>query len=147
MRDQENGRPARCPANRSPVFWARSSTWSGSAESLAAVALQSLGTIPGLTLRGIVDPARIDERVPTFAFTLAGFTPRRVAQELGKQGIAAWDGDYYAYELIRALGLGESGGMVRVGFVHYNEPREIERLARALLEISESAAPPSPNQS
>ncbi|HEX7498537.1 MAG TPA: cysteine desulfurase-like protein [Candidatus Limnocylindrales bacterium] len=114
---------------------------------LAIGALQTLGTIPGLTLRGIVDPARIDERVPTFAFTLAGFTPRRVAQELGKRGIAAWDGDYYAYELIRTLGLGESGGMVRVGFVHYNEPGEIERLARALVEISESAAPPSSNQS
>jgi cysteine desulfurase family protein (TIGR01976 family) len=114
---------------------------------LAFGALQTLGTIPGLTLRGILDPARIDERVPTFAFTLAGLTPRRVAQELGKRGIAAWDGDYYAYELIRALGLGESGGMVRVGFVHYNEPDEIERLARALVEISESAVPPSSNQS
>jgi selenocysteine lyase/cysteine desulfurase len=66
---------------------------------------------------------------------------------LGKRGIAAWDGDYYAYELIRALGLGESGGMVRVGFVHYNEPDEIERLAQALWEISESAAPQSPNPS
>jgi cysteine desulfurase family protein (TIGR01976 family) len=114
---------------------------------LAIGALETLGTIPGLTLRGIVDQARIDERVPTFAFTLAGLTPRRVAQELGKRGIAAWDGDYYAYELIRALGLGESGGMVRVGFVHYNEPGEIGRLARALVEISESAARPSPNQS
>ena len=114
---------------------------------LALRALQALSSVPGLKLRGIVDPARIDERVPTFAFTLAGSTPRQVALELGKRGIAAWDGDYYAYELIRALGLGESGGMVRVGFVHYNEPDEIERLAQALSEISESAAPQSPNPS
>jgi hypothetical protein len=55
---------------------------------------------------------------------------------MGKRGIAVWDGDYYAYELIRALGLAESGGMVRVGFVHYNEPEEIERLAEALREIA-----------
>jgi cysteine desulfurase family protein (TIGR01976 family) len=114
---------------------------------LALRALRALSSVPGLNLRGIVDPARIDERVPTFAFTLAGSTPRQVALELGKRGIAAWDGDYYAYELIRALGLGESGGMVRVGFVHYNEPDEIERLAQALWEISESAAPQSPNPS
>ncbi len=111
---------------------------------LALRALHALSSVPGLDLRGIVDPARIDERVPTFAFTLAGSTPRQVAQELGKRGIAAWDGDYYAYELIRALGLGESGGMVRVGFMHYNEPDEIERLAQALSEISESDAPQSP---
>jgi selenocysteine lyase/cysteine desulfurase len=91
---------------------------------LALGALQALSTVSGLKLRGIVDPARIDERVPTFAFTLAGSTPRQVAPEWGKRGIAAWDGDYYAYELIRAMGLGESGGAVRVGFVHYNEPDE-----------------------
>ena len=114
---------------------------------LALDALRAVGAVPGLQLRGIVEPARIDERVPTFAFTVAGWTPRRVAQELGKRGIAAWDGDYYAYELIRALGLGESGGMVRVGFVHYNEPDEIERLVQALSEISGSAEPQSSNQS
>lgn len=114
---------------------------------LALRALQALSSVPRLKLRGIVDPSRIDERVPTFAFTLAGSTPRQVALELGKRGIAAWDGDYYAYELIRTLGLGESGGMVRVGFVHYNEPDEIERLAQALSEMSESAAPQSPNPS
>jgi selenocysteine lyase/cysteine desulfurase len=83
---------------------------------------------------------RVEERVPTFAFTLPGTTPRQVSADLGKSGIATWDGDYYAYELIRALGLAESGGMVRVGFVHYNEPAEIERLAQALREIAESAA-------
>ena len=59
---------------------------------------------------------------------------------MGKRGIAVWDGDYYAYELIRALGLAESGGMVRVGFVHYNEPEEIERLAQALRETAGPAA-------
>ncbi len=88
-----------------------------------------------MRLRGLVDPARIDERVPTFAFTLAGRTPREVAAELGARGIAVWDGDYYAYELIRALGLAESGGMVRVGLAHYNDPAEIDRLADALREI------------
>ena len=55
-------------------------------------------------------------------------------------GIAVWDGDYYAYELIRALGLAESGGMVRVGFVHYNETEEVERLAQALRELAGSTA-------
>jgi cysteine desulfurase family protein (TIGR01976 family) len=115
---------------------------------LASRALAALGDVPGLTLRGIVDPARLYERVPTFAFTLAGRSPRDVATELGRRGIAVWDGDYYAYELIRALGLAETGGMVRVGFVHYNEPDEIERLAEALREIAgPSAARLRPNRS
>lgn len=103
---------------------------------LALRALAALGGLPGLKLRGIADPARVDERVPTFAFTLDGRTPREVASELGARGIAVWDGDYYAYELIRALDLAESGGMVRVGLAHYNEPAEIDRLAEALREIA-----------
>jgi cysteine desulfurase family protein (TIGR01976 family) len=111
---------------------------------LALRALAALGAVPGLRLRGIVDPTRIDERVPTFAFTLAGWKPRDVAGELGRRGIAVWDGDYYAFELIRALGLADSGGMVRVGFVHYNEPDEIERLAEELSEMASPTAAHSP---
>jgi selenocysteine lyase/cysteine desulfurase len=103
---------------------------------LARRALTALGDVPGLRLRGIVDPDRLAERVPTFAFTLAGHSPREIATQLGRRGIAAWDGDYYAYELIRALGLAESGGMVRVGFVHYNTDAEIDRLIEALGEMS-----------
>jgi cysteine desulfurase family protein (TIGR01976 family) len=114
---------------------------------LALHALTALQGVPGLTLRGIVDPARLDERVPTFAFTLAGRTPHEVAAALGKRGIATWDGDYYAFELIRALGLAESGGMVRVGFVHYNEPREIDRLVDALIDIAGPTAAGSPPRS
>ncbi len=111
---------------------------------LAIRALAALHGVPGLTLRGIVDPARIDERVSTFAFTVAGRSPRYVAAELGRRGIAVWDGDYYAYELIRALGLAESGGMVRVGLVHYNDPGEIDRLVEALSEIVASRSTHSP---
>jgi cysteine desulfurase family protein (TIGR01976 family) len=103
---------------------------------LSRLALAGLSSVPELRLRGIIDPSRWDERVPTFAFTLAGRSPRHVAEELGRRGIAVWDGDYYAYELIRALGLAESGGMVRVGLVHYNTAAEIDRLVEALGEIA-----------
>ena len=93
-----------------------------------------------MTIRGIVDPGRIDEGVPTFAFTIAGRKPREIAADLGKRGIATRDGGYYAYELIRAFGLAESGGAVRVGLVHYNQPSEIERLAQALRESGTATA-------
>jgi cysteine desulfurase family protein (TIGR01976 family) len=108
---------------------------------LARRALTALGGVPGLKLRGIVDPNRLAERVPTFAFTLAGHSPREVAMALGRRGIAAWDGDYYAYELIRTLGLAETGGMVRVGFVHYNTAAEIDRLVEALGELAGKKTP------
>jgi cysteine desulfurase family protein (TIGR01976 family) len=127
-------------APRRPALAAAMRAIRATESQLSLAALAALGGISGLALRGIADPGRIAERVPTFAFTLAGHSPREVAAELGRRGIAVWDGDYYAYELIRALGLAESGGMVRVGFVHYNETAEIERLAGALSAIAGSTA-------
>lgn len=97
--------------------------------------LEGLANVPGLRIRGITDPARLDERVPTVAFTLDGHTPRRITEHLGDRAIATWDGDYYAFELIRRLGLADAGGMVRVGLVHYNTAEEIDRLVDALVEL------------
>ena len=98
--------------------------------------VDGLAAIPGLAIRGITDPARVDERCPTVAFTLDGHHPREVSQALGDLGICTWDGDYYAYELIRALGLAESGGMVRVGLAHYSTAAEIDRLVEAVAAIA-----------
>lgn len=97
--------------------------------------IADVGAMPGVHIRGITDPARVDERAPTIAFTVDGHHPRDVAAFLGDRAISVWDGDYYAWELIRALGLAESGGMVRVGLVHYNTPAEIDRLTEALREL------------
>lgn len=71
------------------------------------------------------------ERVPTVSLTHARLGPREVAQQLGKQGIFVWHGNYYALPLTEALGL-EPEGMVRVGLLHYNTHEEIDRLLRAL---------------
>ncbi|MDE3026150.1 MAG: cysteine desulfurase-like protein [Acidobacteriota bacterium] len=73
----------------------------------------------------------MDGRVPTFAFTVAGVPPRRVAERLGLLEIAVWDGNYYAVEVMSRLGLGDEGA-VRAGFVHYNTVAEVDRLVHAL---------------
>jgi cysteine desulfurase family protein (TIGR01976 family) len=76
----------------------------------------------------------MDGRVPTFAFTVDGIAPRVVSERLAERGIAVWDGDYYAVEAMRRLGLG-SEGAVRAGFVHYNTAEEVDRLLTALHEL------------
>ena len=58
--------------------------------------------------------------------------PRAVAERLGERGIYVWDGDYYALEPMRALGLAERGGAVRAGFLHYTTADEVDRLLDAL---------------
>jgi cysteine desulfurase family protein (TIGR01976 family) len=100
--------------------------------------LERLAHVPGLRLHGIIDPARVAERVPTFSFTLDGHAPRAIAEHLAARAISTWDGDFYAWELVRALGLDDAGGLLRIGLVHYNTLDEVDRLVEALLELGSS---------
>jgi selenocysteine lyase/cysteine desulfurase len=92
--------------------------------------------IPGVTLYGITDPTRLEQRAPTVAFTLEGYTPRQVAERLGQEGIFVWDGNYYALAVTERLGVEEGGGMVRVGIAHYNTAAEVDRLLVAVDELA-----------
>jgi cysteine desulfurase family protein (TIGR01976 family) len=94
-------------------------------------------TVPGLKVYGISDLERLDERAPTFAVSLAGHSPRQVAEYLGRQGIFVWDGHYYAVAVMEQLGTLDQGGLVRIGFVHYNTTEEIDRLIDALTALTE----------
>ena len=98
--------------------------------------LDFLEEIPGLTLYGINDIRRLEERVPTFAFALKDIHPRVVAQRLDEFGIFVWDGNYYALSVTERLGVEKDGGLVRIGPVHYNTLGEITRLKEALSEIA-----------
>jgi cysteine desulfurase family protein (TIGR01976 family) len=101
--------------------------------------MDGLEAIDGLTLYGITDRARFDDRTPTAALRLDGIAPRAVAEALGDEGIAVWDGDFYATGLIERLGLLDSGGVVRIGLTHYNTAEEVDRLVDALRRIAAGA--------
>jgi cysteine desulfurase family protein (TIGR01976 family) len=103
--------------------------------------VDGLATIPGLRLWGITDRARFADRTPTAALTIDGIAPRTLAERLGRQGIATWDGDFYATGLIERLGLANDGGVLRIGLTHYNTADEVDRLVDALAAIVESARP------
>jgi cysteine desulfurase family protein (TIGR01976 family) len=72
----------------------------------------------------------MDKRVSTFAFNVEGWSPRAVAERLGERNIAVWQGNYYAVEVMKRLGLDE--GAVRAGIVHYNTAEEVDRLLEEL---------------
>ena len=105
---------------------------------LSRVLLEHLQETPGVTIYGIKDIRRLEERVPTVSFILKGWRPQRVAAKLGEAGIYVWDGNYYALAVTDHLGLEESGGMVRVGPVHYNTVEEIHKFGKELGKITES---------
>jgi cysteine desulfurase family protein (TIGR01976 family) len=76
---------------------------------------------------------RLEGRVSTFAITHEGLPAERAAEQLGERGFAAWHGNYYAYEIMRRLGLED--GAVRIGIVHYNTEDEVAGLLDALAQL------------
>ena len=92
--------------------------------------LGGLASMRHVTLYG-----KAARRAPTAFFTVAGYTPRQVAERLAARKINVWNGDNYAWELTGALGLRESGGAVRAGLVHYNDEAEVDRLLAAVAEL------------
>ena len=95
------------------------------------------GLPEGIDLYGIRTP---EGRTPTFCFNVGGRAPREVAELLAEQDLYVWDGDYYALEPIRALGLADRGGAVRAGFLHYTTEEEVDRLLEALAELAPAPA-------
>jgi cysteine desulfurase family protein (TIGR01976 family) len=97
--------------------------------------VEGLLAIPGLRFFGISDAKRFEERCSTVSVRLANHTPTEVATFLGERGIFTWDGNYYALNLTERLGVEASGGLLRIGLVHYNTAEEVDRLLAALREI------------
>jgi selenocysteine lyase/cysteine desulfurase len=62
--------------------------------------------------------------------------PTEIAAFLGDRGIFTWDGSFYALNLTERLGVENSGGLLRIGLVHYNTIDEVDRLLAALNEFA-----------
>jgi selenocysteine lyase/cysteine desulfurase len=90
--------------------------------------LDYLGQRNDLRLLGPRDASR---RAPTVAVDL-GRVAEPVSEDLGRQGIACWAGDFYAVRPLQALGIDLEKGVLRMSAVHYTSPGEVARLIAAL---------------
>jgi cysteine desulfurase family protein (TIGR01976 family) len=125
-----SGRPAALRAAMELVFEYE--------KSLGAHLLEGLASIDGITVRGITSRDALDRRVPTVSFTHDRVAPDAIAASLAEENIFVWSGHNYAVELAGSLGLLDSGGVVRIGPVHYNSSEEIDELLEALHRILEA---------
>ncbi len=104
-------------------------------KDLAARLIGGLQDIPGVTVHGITSPDALDRRVPTVSFTHAGSASADIAAALAGENIFVWSGHNYALEVARSLDVLDSGGVVRVGPVHYNSAAEVDELLGCLRRI------------
>jgi selenocysteine lyase/cysteine desulfurase len=98
---------------------------------LFAGLLDGLAAMEHVTLYG-----KAARWAPTAFFTVAGHSPRKVAEHLAARQVNVWNGDNYAWELAGVLGLRDSGGAVRAGVVHYNDQADVDRLLAAAAELA-----------
>ena len=105
-------------------------------QQLCQYLVAGLLEIPGLTFYGISDLQRFAWRTPTVGIRMRGQTPYELAKALGDRGIFTWHGNFYALGLTERLGIESSGGLLRIGLVHYNTLDEINCLLTVLTEIT-----------
>ena len=73
------------------------------------------------------------QRMPTFAFTVAGRTSADIVAGITAHKIAAGHGHFYGYRCVEALGIEDpDDGVVRTSMVHYNTLDEVDQLIAAL---------------
>jgi cysteine desulfurase family protein (TIGR01976 family) len=76
----------------------------------------------------------MDGRVPTFLVNVEGVAAADVAARLADAQIGVWAHDsWYSLGLYQRLGYRDKS--VRIGFIHYNTPAEVDRLLEALAEL------------
>ena len=70
-------------------------------------------------------------RVPTFLVNVDGVPAAEVARLLAEQQVGVWAHDsWYSLNLYKRLGYEQDA--IRIGFIHYNSPEEVDRLIAGL---------------
>ena len=98
---------------------------------LAGQLIGALRELPKLRLTGVqgADPS---QRVGTFGLVVEGERPAVLSRALGATGIYTWNGNFYAQSIVEHLGLDLEEGLLRIGLMHYNTEREIQRCVEQL---------------
>ena len=101
-------------------------------EPLTNDLITGLLDIKGISIFGITNPNRVQDRVPTISIRHVKVSPSDIAKSLADQNIFVWHGHNYAYEPTRFLKIPEAEGVVRIGLAHYNTQQEVESILAAI---------------
>ena len=151
----ESWRPYKVRPSASDPFARRFNTGTQAYELLAGVTaaieyLEGLGGMPGLRdyehelgarfLAGLPDSVTVygrpdmEQRVPTFLFSIDGVPSPEAAAQLAARGYGVWSHDtYYALGLYPRLGYDEA---LRLGFIHYNTEAEVDGVLAAIHDLA-----------
>ena len=95
--------------------------------------VRGLAAINSVRILGSVNLA---DRVGTVAFRVRDLDPAAVAKALGELGVCVGNGHFYAILPCKALGVLESGGVVRASIAHYSSAEDVQRLLDGVAAIA-----------
>ncbi|MEU6377145.1 cysteine desulfurase-like protein [Streptomyces sp. NPDC046909] len=90
---------------------------------------KGLAALPGITIH-----SRATDRTPTLLLTFEQHSTADAYAFLAERNIQAPAGSFYAIEVSRHLGLGDTGGL-RIGLAPYNDTEDVDRLLTGLAEF------------
>lgn len=99
-------------------------------ENLSARLLDYLNSKNNIKIIG-EKTANRNLRVPTISFIKKGVDSESIVSKVDDFKIGIRYGHFYAYRLIKDLGLMPQNGVIRVSMVHYNTVEEVDRLIKA----------------
>ena len=118
-----------------------STLWRDHEDSLTPRVLDAVSGDERLRLLG---PATLDgtdgHRCPTIAFVPLATEPHELARALVERGVQTSAGHFYAWRVLDGLGVDPTRGVVRLSFVHYTSPADIDRVVEALHDAVELMA-------
>ncbi len=93
--------------------------------------MEFLASNPNINLIG-QQSLEFSKRAPTISFTAVGIAARDITAKLAEAKIGASAGHYYAYRLMKAMGIAPEEGVVRLSLVGYNTAEEVARIIKVI---------------
>ncbi len=97
--------------------------------------IAGLEAIQGVRIYGLTEREAMGSRVATVSIRKEGTTPEQLAMALAAENIFTWNGNFYALSISERLGVESSGGLLRIGLVHYNTLDEVDKCLRVLARV------------
>ena len=82
----------------------------------------------------LIGPASAEDRPPLLQSSLQ-IPGEEAAEKLVPFGVMAGGGDFYAVRPLEAMNIAPEHGVLRLSFVHYTGPEDVDRLLNALDHI------------
>lgn len=100
--------------------------------ALKTIFLNAVSEIEGLTVYGIDDATRVQDRTATFAIAMDGMSAETLTSTLCMSGLFCTSGNHYCTFWEDALGVSNETGATRLGFLHYTTEEDVRRVVDVL---------------